>query len=548
MSDSDPVSAPVRWEKRKRQDSDTGSENSFMLSEGHKETAVKITAKLQHVDSDSEEDNELQPAKKRQTFLHDKQDSSNSQFKPGSIKAEPGKKVNDVFINKHKENKNTVGKKVEHSGYDKSDISDDEKEEDSTKPLGMNYMPERENLQDENCGSADSGDPVNSIGDDMKGKSRMKWETRESENVSEDENSIKSSALKQSVQILCKKYIEVRKSPQNKSKPKQQLTSSDTDNEKSPNILKYALESDQDFKSSNQCESLKMQKKIVTAVENRKGKNSDSDCDGEKSLKVASVKTAKHEDSSDASSRESSNDKQQNTKSKAKDGREKTSNSHSEEEKALNTTVTKSADQSGISHDSGKEGKTEKQEMPRTKKRARIEIDSDSDEVEGKLLKTVPKTAAKKDFSCGPDREGQRKKQQRAKTTGTSGSQRDSEEKMSRKDVLKKTAEEGSSSGNSDREDNERKPQKQRVKVKARQRKDSYSESNSEEEKPLKTLSKKITEEEEEEEDGSSDCERKGGKRKQQNQKVKVRARRRNVSDSESDSGEEKPLKTLSKR
>jgi hypothetical protein len=122
------------------------------------------------------------------------------------------------------------------------------------------------------------------------------------------------------MQILGKRNIDVPKSPKNKSKPKQQVTNSDSDDEKSLNILKYALESDQDFKSSNQCESLKMQKEIVTAVGNRKGKNSDSDYDDEKPLKMASVKTAKHADSSDVSTRGNSKDKQQNTKTKARGG------------------------------------------------------------------------------------------------------------------------------------------------------------------------------------------------------------------------------------
>jgi hypothetical protein len=534
MSHSDDHVSALETQKRRRQESDSDSENDFRVVKKYKRKGAELRASLQQMSSDSEEDNDVKSVKKRQKLFQDKEGSSKKLDTLGSLIAENvnlGKK----FSSAHKKNKNKVLKnQVEVSGYEDCDteIIANEEDEDDTKKLGSKHLTERKKLQDRNCSSDDLVDCISC--DDVTKKSSAKQETRrQSGNISDDENSIQSSPSKQSMQIHVKKSVDKPESSKRECMLKEQVTSSESQDETS-DISKSALEA---------VKNEEKQQNRETKVKDGRDAAPDSDSIEEEPLKTATKKSVKQRDSPAASDRENNKEKQQTMEAKLRDGREVASDSDSMEEETLKTVVKKSFQQRDSFTGSDRENSKEEQQNAKTK--VKREVASDSDSLEEETHKTVVKKSIKhRDSSTGSDRENSKQEQQNA-TTKVKGRREaapdsDSMEEEPLKTVTKKSVKQKESSTGSDRENS--KDKQQNAKTKLKDGREVASDSDSMEEETLKTVAKKSIKHR----DISTGSDREKSKDKQQNAMTKLNGGREAAPDS--DSMQEEPLKIVTKK
>ena len=534
MSDSDdPVSAVGTQEKRRRQESDSDSENDFIAFKKYKRKAAELRASLHQMSSDSEEDNGVKKIKKRQKLLQDEEGPNKKNDSVGSLTAEkdnPGRQ----FSSAQKNNENKVLKRqVELSGCEDSDteiIANEEKENDIEK-LRAKHLTERKKLQEGNCSSGDLIDYISC--DDVTKKSPAKQETgRKSGNISDDsENSVQSSPSKQSMPINVKKCVDKLESSQEKCMFKEQVTVSESQNE-TLSISKSALES---------VNNEEKQQNTETKVKDGREAAFDSDSMDEAPLTTVAKKSLKQSESSTFSDREKYKEKQQNTKRKVKEGKEVVSDSDSVD-KPLKTITKKTVKQRDSSADSDRENYKEKQKNAKRKVIDGKEMTSDSDSTEEPLKAIAKKTVKQRDSSTGSDRENYKEKQKSTKRKVKDGKEVTSDSDSTEeplKTISKKTVKQRDSSTVSDRENYKEKQKSTKRKVK--DGKEVTSDSDSTEE-PLKTIAKKTVKQR----DSSTGSDRENYKEKQKNTRTRVRNGRETASDS--DSMEEESPKTIVKK
>ena len=529
MSDSDnPVSAVGTQQKRRRQESDSDSENDFIEFKKYKRKAAELKARMQQMSSDSEEDNCVKPIQKRQKLLQDGEGPNEKDDSLGSLTAEKGN-LGRRFSSAQKNNENRALKgQVEISGCEDSDseIIANEEEENDKKKLRAKHLTERKKLQEGNCSSGDLVDCISC--DDVTKKSPAKEDKRKSENISDDsENSVHSSSSKQGMPINFKKSVDKTVSSQEKCMFREQVTGSESQNE-ILNISKSALES---------VNNEEKQQNTETKVKDGREAAFDSDSMDEAPPMTVAKKSVKERESSTCSDRKKYEEKQQNIKRKVKDGEEVASDSDSTQE-PLKTIAKKIVKQRDSSTGSDRKNNKEKQQNTKRKVKDGEEMATDSDSTEEPLKTIAKKIVKQRDSSTGSDRDNYKEKQQNTKRKVKDGkevpSDSDSVDKPL-KTLAKKIVKQRHSSTDSDGVNNKDKQQTSTAKVNSGREVASDYDSS---EEPLKTVAKKTVKQR----GISTGLDRGNNKEKQQNARTRVRGGRETASDS--DSMEEESLKS----